>query len=167
MKKKTIIPFGTMIIIYGAVFLVVLGLAAYFITSAALKDTLEVWRVVVFGLIILVIAYFFISPLIMYSIKIRDKVISMKKDFGIFPEDRIQSKQDVNLEEINAYRLIKSEKNSDGEPYKGKVSKKTYVEFDMNDGSKKRLFVSNLGNKQLLKFIDLIKELSGVEISNQ
>ena len=165
--KKRIFPLGISILIYGIVTLVVLGLAI-FITIRQQEDT-QLWRIIVVWVLFAIVLLFTVTPIIVYSIKLKDNTLSMMKDFGLFPEDRVQYKESVNLKEIKEYKVILSEKDSRGEPYKTKAPKRTFISFTMNDeqGTVKRLFVHNLGKKQLVKLLDLIKEISGIEVTTE
>ena len=165
--KKRIFPLGLSLLIYGIVTLVVLALAIF--VTIRQHDNPQTWRVIVVWVLFAIVLYFTVSPLIIYSIKLKDNTLSMMKDFGLFPEDRVQDKESVNLKEIKEYKVILSEKNSKGEPYKTKAPKRTFISFTMNDeeGTVKRLFVHNLGKKQLVKLLDLIKEISGIEVSTE
>ena len=160
--KKTIFPFGKYILIYGALFLAVIGVSIYVFTRSD-----NTWiRYVVLALLIAISGYFFLSPVFIYQIKIIDSTISMKNDFGLFQEDRIQKATTVELKEVKEYKVILSEKNSNGEPYKDKTSKKKYIEFIMNDDSIKRLYVSQLSNSQLYMILKYIKDVAGLDITN-
>ena len=163
MKKKTIIPLGLFIFIYFLVFLVILALSLYFI----LKRDLQVFAYILLVILNLVMIYYFLTPIIFYTIRIKDSIIKMNNDFGIFKEDRIQHKVDIDLKEVKEFRVILSDRDSNGDPYKAKVQKRKYIEFFMKDDTKKRVYVSYLNNKQLHKLVSIITEISNVEISNE
>ena len=163
MKKKTIIPLGLFIFIYFLVFLVILALSLYFI----LKRDLQVFAYILLVILNLVMIYYFLTPIIFYTIRIKDSIIKMNNDFGFFKEDRIQHKVDIDLKEVKEFRVILSDRDSNGDPYKAKVQKRKYIEFFMKDDTKKRVYVSYLNNKQLHKLVSIITEISNVEISNE
>lgn len=166
--KKKYIPFGTSILLYGALFIVVLT-----ISIIILITSFSTLKVILFPIISLICLYFFLSPVIMYQIDVSDNILSMKKDFGIFKEDRIQSACKVDLNEVVSYKVVLSERDSEGRPYSSGSGKKKYIEFvmkglDETGGEvKKRLFVSNYSSSQLFKILKYIKERSGIDISNE
>ena len=161
--KKTYLPFGKFIIIYGSVFLVALALLFVFI----FKDGSTHLQIILLSVLSVLVGYYFISPIIIYSVKINGSVISIKKDFGIFKEDRIQKKTDVDLADIKEYKVIMSDRDSEGVAYASKATKKMYIEFVMNDDSKKRIFVSNMSKKQLKGIQSNIKEITSKEPSQE
>ena len=164
--KKKILPLGLSTLIYGIVCVLILGLSL-FITLKQFEEGVEpqIWRIIVVWILFLFVLYMFIAPVIMYTISIKDNLISMKKDFGIFEEDRIQYKEEVNLSEVKEFKIILSDKNSKGEPYKSRVSKRKFILFVMNDQLEKRLYVSNLNKKQLVNLVNYIKEKTSLELT--
>lgn len=165
--KKRIIPLGLNTLIYGIVFLAITGLTVYItINQFSPKVVLQWWRLAIVWVLFLAVAYLFVSQALMYIIKIDDNLISMKKDFGLFEEDRVQYKETVDLKEVKEYKVILSDKNSKGEPYKTKVSKKRFILFTLNDeeGTEKRLFIQYLNKKQALALLNYIKEKTGLDV---
>jgi len=162
--KKTYLPFGKYIIIYGSVFLVALALFFVFMFKEGGPTPLQI---VLLSILVVLVGYYFISPIIIYSVKIKDGVISIKKDFGLFKEDRIQKKTQVELKDIKSYKVIMSDRDSEGIAYQAKAQKKMYIEFIMNDDSKKRIFVSNMSKKQVKSILSNIKEITNKEISTE
>lgn len=160
--KKTIVPFGISVLIYGIIFLVVAGIATFVIISNP-----EWWRILIVSLLAALAFVFFLLPFINYRVFIRENKISMKKDFGIFSEDRIQTAQTVELENVISYKVILSERNSDNEPYSGRTAKKKYIEFTLADNSKRRLYVSVLAKKQLVNILKYIREVTNLELTNE
>ncbi|MCR5741257.1 MAG: hypothetical protein K6G38_02190 [Gammaproteobacteria bacterium] len=165
--KKRIFPLGLSALLYAVIALAVLAFAI--VITVTQKDNQQAWRIIIVWAVFAIVLYFLVSPIIVYSIKLENDTLSMSKDYGLFEEDRVQSKESVNLKEIKEFKVILSEKNSKGEPYKARVPKRKFLSFTMNDeaGTIKRLFVHNLSNKQLLKLVDTIKEISGVELTTE
>ena len=162
--KKTYLPFGTFIKIYGAIFLIVLGLFLYFILREGGATPLQI---VFLSILVLLVGYYFVSPMIIYIVKIKDKEISIKKDFGLFREDRIQSKVNLNLDDVKEYKVILSDRDSEGKAYASKAQKKMYIEFILNDESKRRIFVSNMSKNQLKKILSDINSITGLEATTE
>ena len=158
---KTLVPIGVSIIIYGVLLLVISAITIF----VAIKSP-DWWRLLIVGLIDAAALFFFITPLISYIVYIKQDKVSMKKDFGLFQEDRVQSAQTVELKDVVKYRVILSEKNSLNEPYSSKTAKKKYIEFEMVGQSQRRLYVSMLSKKQLVKVLKYIREVTNLEISN-
>ena len=165
--KKRIIPLGISTLIYGIVFLAITGLSIY-ITIKQLSPDVELqwWRLVIVWVLFLAVGYLFISSTFMYVVRINDNLISMKKDFGLFEEDRVQSAETVDLTQVKEYKVILSDKNSKGEPYKTKVAKRRFILFTLNDeeGTEKRLFIHYLNKKQALNLLNYIKEKTGLDV---
>ncbi len=160
--NKKIVPLGTTIIIYGVLLLVITAITVFVAVKAP-----DWWRLLIVGLIDLAALFFFIAPLVSYIVTIKEDKISMKKDFGLFAEDRVQSVQTVELKDVLKYRVILSEKNSDNEPYASKTAKKKYIEFDMANETNRRLYVSMLSKKQLVGLLKYVREVTNLEISNE
>ncbi len=163
--KKRIFPFGTFIIIYMVVALLVLGLGIFITVNQLSSENGQLWRIIVIWVMFLLIAFFSISPIIMYQVKINDNVLSMGKDFGLFEEDRVQSATTIDLTNVKEYKVILSTKNSKGEPYKSKVSPRKFIAFTLKDDSVERLFVQNMNKKQILKLLSYIEEKTGLEVT--
>ncbi len=152
-------PFGKNQLMYGIFFILVIALMTFVFIKT--QDTL---RIILVCVLFLIVAYYFISPILIYSVKIKGNKISMKKDFGIFKEDRIQKKTEADLTEVKEYMVIMSDRDSEGQPYQQRAPKKKYIELIMNDDTKKRFYVSNMSDKQLKKIISDIKEITGKDI---
>ncbi|MCR5565080.1 MAG: hypothetical protein K6F59_04750 [Gammaproteobacteria bacterium] len=164
--KKRIIPLGISTLIYGIVFLAIAGLSIFItIQQCSPKVELQWWRLVIVWVLFLAVAYLFVSSTLMYVIRIDNNLISMKKDFGLFEEDRVQSAETVDLTTVREYKVILSDKNSKGEPYKTKVAKRRFISFTINDeeGTEKRFFIHYLNNKQALALLNYIKEKTGLD----
>ncbi len=162
--KKTYLPFGRNIIIYGIVFLVALGLFLFFMLKDGGPTPLQI---VLLSVLVLIVGYYFISPMLIYKVKIKNDTISINKDFGLFKEDRIQNKVDVNLKDIKSYRVILSDRNSEGVAYQAKAPKKMFIEFILSDEEKKRIFVSNMSKGQIKSILSNIKEITGLDKSTE
>ena len=162
-KKKTFIPFCVSTILYGVGALAAIALLVYILVS----ENRDALRLIIGSLLLLILLYSFVSPIIMYRMKFDGEALSMNKDFGIFKEDRVQYKEKVELKNIKEYKVILSDRNSKGEAYKTKAPKKKYIEFIMNDGSKKRLYVSLYFKKQILKVLSLVKDITGIDVTTQ
>ncbi len=165
--KKRIFPFGPLIIVYFCFSLVVLGLGIFITINQLQSANGQIWRIIVIWVLFVLIAFFAISPFVMYQIKVNDDTLSMNKDFGIFEEDRVQSETSVDLKEVTEYKVILSSKNSKGEPYKAKVNPRKFIAFTLKDGSIQRLFVQNMNKKQILNLLSYIESKTGIEVSNE
>lgn len=157
--KKKVIPFGKSVIGYGILFIIIFGVSLYLI----IKGNKDWWRYAILTLLILISLYFFLSPVIMYIVYINGDTLSMKKDFGIFAEDRIQYAETVDLKQVKVYKIVLSGKNSRSETYPSKPQKKKYIEFEMQDGAVKRLYVSTLLDKQIVFILNYIKQITGFD----
>ena len=165
--KKRMFPFGTLIILYFCFSLVVLGLGIFITINQSQSENGQLWRIIVIWVLFILIAFFAVSPFVMYQIKIDDTILSMNKDFGLFEEDRVQAKTSVDLNNITEYKVILSSKNSKGEPYKAKVQPRKFIAFTLKDGSIERLFVHNMNKKQILNLLSYIESKTGIEVSNE
>ena len=167
--KKRIFPFGIFTIIYLIVALAVLAFGIYITISQLSSPNGQIWRIIVIWVLFLIIGFLAISPIITYQVIIDGNTISMNKDFGLFEEDRVQSKTDVDLNKVKEYKLILSSKNSKGEPYKTKVNPRKFIAFTLNDENEtvQRLFVNNMNKKQIIKLLDYIKDVTGLDVTNE
>ena len=162
--KKTYLPLGRNILVYGIVFLVAVGLFLFFMLKEGGPTPLQI---VLLSILVLIVGYYFISPMLIYKVSIKDNTISINKDFGLFKEDRIQAKTVVELKEVASYRVILSDRNSSGVAYQAKAPKKMFIEFILKSDEKKRIFVSNMSKKQLKSILSNIKEITGIEKSTE
>ena len=159
-NKKTYYPFGIGI----AVFLIFAAVAIGVLIFILIKYH-NLARELILSVLIALTLYSFFKPFFVYRIIFNEKTIFINKDFGIFKEDRIQSKVEVNLEEVSEFKVVLTETNSDGEKIKGLTKKNKFLELIMNDGSKKRLSVSNMNKKQLLSIVKRIEESTNKELT--
>lgn len=163
--KKRIVPLGKSILIYSALFLVLIGVSIFILLS-----NFTIFRLIILLILDIISLYYFIVPLVCYQIRVDNDTLSMRKDFGIFKEDRIQHEVSVDLKNIKSYKLVLSYKDSIGQAYSTRVSKRKYIEFNMiseKEEDIKRLYISCLHNKQILKLLEYIKTQSNIEISNE
>jgi len=160
MKKKYLIPMGTIMLLYLIIFIVVLAGSI----TALIKMDLGTVQIIVICLLNILILYYLVSPIFFYGISIDNEKVSIKSDFSIFKEDRVQKAVSVNYGDIKEYKVILSDRDSEGNAYKGKTQKKKYIEFVLNDGSKKRIYVSMHNNKQILLVLNTVKEKTNLDV---
>ena len=159
--KKRIFPFGLTVILYSAFFLMITGVAVFIMVVYG-----NLTRYIILSVVLLLCLYICFYPLFAYTIQIDDDHIIMKKDNGLFKEDRIQYETDVNLKEAESCKLIKSDADSLGNKYGSKVSLKKYLEFSIGE-EKKRIYVSLLSQKQLLKLKKYIEDKTFLKVEEE
>ena len=159
-NKKTYYPFGLDSIMYLVFSLISIGVLIFILVRYN-----DILRVVIVSILSTFALYFFLKIFLIYRIIFDDKIVKIGKDYGLFQEDRVQSKVEVNLIDMKEFKVILSESNSSGEKMNGHSKKKKYLEFIMNDDSRKRILVSYMNKKQLLSIVKRIEEYTNKEVT--
>ncbi len=159
-NKKTYYPFGLDSIMYLAFSLISIGVLIFILVRYN-----DILRVVIVSILSTFALYFFLKIFLIYRIIFDDKIVKIGKDYGLFQEDRVQSKVEVDLTDMKEFKVILSESNSNGEKMNGHSKKKKYLEFIMNDDSRKRILVSYMNKKQLLSIIKRIEDYTNKEVT--
>ncbi|MBP5343254.1 hypothetical protein J6Y73_04950 [bacterium] len=161
-NKKTYFPFGNDIILFGTLSIVALGVLLYIIIFSP-----DLVRIIIASILFSFLFYSALKPLIVYRITMTDSNISINKDYGLFKEDRIQEKENINLNDIKEFKVIYSNSTSNGTKINNLNKKFKYIEFILNDAATKRISVTSMNNKQILKIVNKIEELTKIEVTTK